>query len=896
MPLLRRRKEQQTIHIMSTDLVNPTPPRARMLKKTSSCRRARSTSMEPKPRNTISTNNNKNNNTVVSTTPINRTRRVNSSPIKGSKSHDGRASLGSVSFFPLNKTSAETTAGRRAAGLQRSNSSESFAEFLSMLSPPASPSPDPVATLEKPTLLATPAIDRSNDTSNNDSKHNDRNNNYDTPTVVVADKKKKQKKTITGTTTGTRATSSKARRAKSQTPQRKRQQPNMSLNSADTNIESVLISPAPELTITRERTRLLPKDPSSSSDSRGGVRMPLASQQQQMQRSKSQTPQRRQSGRSLQRPPSSDNLLKPLVPGVTHSSISTSIAKKESFLKDTLKKDSNSRRKERSNSVLREKGSLRKGSSLRKGTSSLQTDSFRTDDVRQGNAQSNCVQNGEPKNNSFTLSVNEEEMGSNSFLAAVAAVEATTARLEEKSLTASTSTATGSSSSPVSNHNGHNSTRLAPSPPPEEEEDELQEHARLLVPQFSAVASRLFDAYFTLKDPKKEKNVCLFYGQEVTWDGIEPTRTLGHYVEYPLKELNLQPPAVDAEGGLQESSGHFGNKIGRARDRLMERTSDGSYGVKYVRPGLLLDSLYGPTIVADLVLELRIMQNLPGHPNISPLYGMHFKGLTALTDDDTLDISSLSTALAAQSLRNNAFFWITDRIQETLPERMEARWRNKQGYNTSTGGGGGCGGDENHIKNENQNIANSAWKFSQRLEVALDISSALLFLHDRGLVFHIRPEKVGFDAKHGCLKLFNFSEARQDGMSADDQSILLAEATQLSTLAYTAPEVLCHARHITTSSDVYGFGVLLWYIVSLKPPYQGTFQTTTTSPVTPFNYTPPMTVRQQYFQHVVKDHNRPLIGGKWPHKLAQLLEGCWDPYLRMTMRRVNEQLEGMLLF
>lgn len=77
-------------------------------------------------------------------------------------------------------------------------------------------------------------------------------------------------------------------------------------------------------------------------------------------------------------------------------------------------------------------------------------------------------------------------------------------------------------------------------------------------------------------------------------------------------------------------------------------------------------------------------------------------------------------------------------------------------------------------------------KLMERLEMALDIASALLFLSDRQIVFNLRPEKVGFDARYSRIKLCNFGQVRENGQI--DQAPSLTKTDDIRTLAYTAPE------------------------------------------------------------------------------------------------------------
>ena len=391
----------------------------------------------------------------------------------------------------------------------------------------------------------------------------------------------------------------------------------------------------------------------------------------------------------------------------------------------------------------------------------------------------------------------------------------------------------------------------------EAEKDDPQ-HVKMTSAQYARVATRQFDVYFSLHNPEKEKALPIFSPSEIvlatapTISTIsenaavttpQPIRRLGHYWEYKLQSIQM-------DGSFGDSPAS--SPLEQARQRFTDRSVDGSYCVKYVSPHLLATPELGPHAAADLVLEIRILCNLPGHPNIASIYAMVQGGVSRLAQVSP-DFWGGESSNGADSLSfRNEFFFLTDRIDQLLPDRIE-KWRHKQGYNEMAGS-----------------------KLNQRLEVALDISSALLFLHDRNIVFHVRPDKVGFDARQNLVKLFNFSEARQDGMKASDQSRFITKSTSIHTLAYTAPEVLCNAE-VTTSSDVYGFAILLWQLVSLKEPFEGMD-------------------KEQHFDRVVKEHERPIISGKWPHDVGKLLEGCWDPFMRMTMKKANEDLETILLF
>lgn len=357
----------------------------------------------------------------------------------------------------------------------------------------------------------------------------------------------------------------------------------------------------------------------------------------------------------------------------------------------------------------------------------------------------------------------------------------------------------------------------------------------------AAVAAKTFDEHFMdIKNPQRENATPLFHAQELM-TSREAIRQSGYYTEYALTAVRLlteNGQFGDSVEGMTPSS--TSQKQTAARQRFMERSIDGHYSVKYLQAGLIEATDHGGTAAGDMIYETRILMNLtPQHPNIAPIYGVNSGGI------DTF----LETAGPKEG-----FFFITDRMTETLAERLD-QW--KKGKVSKKAGGKA-----------------KTPKLQDRIEVAFDISSALLFLHDRNIVYHIRPDKIGFDARRGMVKLCNFSQARYDGMR-EHQSRSITKAADMATLAYTAPELLCKSPG-TPSCDVYGFGIMLWELMSMRTPFEG------------FD-------RAKHFELVVQQHKRPPMNKKWNSDIKALLLGCWDPHLRLSMKKVNATVEKVLL-
>ncbi|MGH9667692.1 MAG: serine/threonine-protein kinase, partial [Bryobacteraceae bacterium] len=107
--------------------------------------------------------------------------------------------------------------------------------------------------------------------------------------------------------------------------------------------------------------------------------------------------------------------------------------------------------------------------------------------------------------------------------------------------------------------------------------------------------------------------------------------------------------------------------------------------------------------------------------------------------------------------------------------------------------------------------ANRTGDIANKLNIALQIGRALEYIHTKKIIHRdIKPENVHIDAA-GRIKLMDFGIAKAEGLS------LTRAGFTLGTPYYMAPEqVLGH--QLTGQVDVYGFGVLLFELLSgLKP-------------------------------------------------------------------------------
>ncbi|MBL8208959.1 MAG: serine/threonine protein kinase, partial [Blastocatellia bacterium] len=106
----------------------------------------------------------------------------------------------------------------------------------------------------------------------------------------------------------------------------------------------------------------------------------------------------------------------------------------------------------------------------------------------------------------------------------------------------------------------------------------------------------------------------------------------------------------------------------------------------------------------------------------------------------------------------------------------------------------------------------------QRLDLFLDICAAVQHAHQR-LIIHrdLKPSNILVTAE-GQVKLLDFGIAKALDASASKADLSLP-GTHLMTPEYASPEQLTGAS-ITTTSDVYSLGVVLFELLTGQRPFQ----------------------------------------------------------------------------
>ena len=135
--------------------------------------------------------------------------------------------------------------------------------------------------------------------------------------------------------------------------------------------------------------------------------------------------------------------------------------------------------------------------------------------------------------------------------------------------------------------------------------------------------------------------------------------------------------------------------------------------------------------------------------------------------------------------------------------------------------------------------------FGLLLEFVDQILSALAFAHARGVIHRdLKPENVVVtrnDAGAELVKLLDFGFARVEDDS-DDQITQMAKDV-FGTPTYMAPEQATGDYDVSPATDLYALGIILWELLTGKPPYTGRSGTAivvqhVTKPLPPFEPLP----------------------------------------------------------
>lgn len=230
---------------------------------------------------------------------------------------------------------------------------------------------------------------------------------------------------------------------------------------------------------------------------------------------------------------------------------------------------------------------------------------------------------------------------------------------------------------------------------------------------------------------------------------------------------------------------------------------------------------------SDLAVEAAFMSALD-HDNILSLRGLPTNGLKAWEDG-----------------QHDSYFIIVDRLHETLEGRIQD-WQSSK-----------------------------APSVTERAEFALQLATALRYLHANRIVFRdLKPQNIGFTADNQ-VKLFDFGLCRELPHGVHSSSEVY-EMSGVGTTRYMAPEVINDAKY-NLKTDVYGWSMIFWEVLSLSKPYA------------PYS-------SDDHRREVCRKGERPSLLLQWPPWIHNLLRLSWeeDVESRLTMNDVCNYLQAAL--
>jgi len=274
----------------------------------------------------------------------------------------------------------------------------------------------------------------------------------------------------------------------------------------------------------------------------------------------------------------------------------------------------------------------------------------------------------------------------------------------------------------------------------------------------------------------------------------------------------------------------------QAREQMTQSAEDGGrYAIKFLKKMLLKGNKYQFGIAArNLEEEARVLSSLD-HPNILKIRGWAANGPKAYID----------------TKRHDGYFLLMDRLEKTLSTRIE-EWKSLIDPT-----------EDNQEMRKNMLL--------EQLKLALDIASALEYLHDKGYIFRdLKPDNIGMDSRSRG-KLFDFGLAR--AMPKGNMDKTFEMSGKIGTARYMAPEVYKHMAY-NTKADVYSFAHVLWEMLSLTKPYE--------------HYSKTM-----HRKETVQKGVRPDLDPTWSSGIQKLLTKSWHCEIaeRPTMKEVRTTLE-----
>jgi serine/threonine protein kinase len=300
-------------------------------------------------------------------------------------------------------------------------------------------------------------------------------------------------------------------------------------------------------------------------------------------------------------------------------------------------------------------------------------------------------------------------------------------------------------------------------------------------------------------------------------DELEVGNILGEGGFAEVRELISLRKFNACEDSVLEVQKEHADFIGKPH-RRKDRRSD--FVLKQLGTKFLQKPQHFRIAAHDLIMESHFLACLQ-HPHIISIQAVAKGG-----------------ALSYESGRIDGFFFVMDRIELTLRQRIQ-QWSKQL------------------VKFKKQVVATlygphmaECVLYVGRLQAVLDVSSAITYLHDRRVMHRdIKAENVGIDA-NGRIKLLDF------GLAVEWQLNSSYRHRRAGSPRYMAPENYLRTTY-DQSVDIYALALLLWEVVALQSCFED--------------------IKEYEFRTKVMERGyRPVLDKSWPADCRKLMRHGWS--------------------
>jgi serine/threonine protein kinase len=344
------------------------------------------------------------------------------------------------------------------------------------------------------------------------------------------------------------------------------------------------------------------------------------------------------------------------------------------------------------------------------------------------------------------------------------------------------------------------------------------------------------NSYDKVAEAAKLNHLPIFSLDEIRWGNKLGNGAFGSVFE--VKNISLETNS-GTTNDLQNAARTFMAKhclredscqttVGTSDDQSIDSTSDDTtddtkekkmttslqsrYAIKKLRCKIVGgDQKLFMHAMIDMANETRLLASIPNHPNIIKL-----RGMATCTDGNESENESETQTFPSFCFHEH-YGLVLDRLYGTLEDRLED-WVQELGSYQRNGRRGRKRFQFNPAASNTNCRFREEQLMSERLRACHDLASGLAHLHLHKIIHRdIKPSNIGFNIRRD-LTLFDFGLSRELPETETKDSLWRLTGF-VGSPRYMAPEVGLKRKY-NAKCDVYSFGVLAWYIMTLQKPFQ----------------------------------------------------------------------------